>query len=222
MKTFGLADRIRVALEGVEGIQVAFIFGSVARNEDTATSDVDVMVIGTCGYNEVVLALHAVGKQLRRMINPAVYLADEFVSMIVVNGPFALNVLDSPRISLIGDLGSMAPGAPHPLLRANVIADRDMDMPKRISQEIKADFPGVDVYLFGSRAWGHPTADSDYDILVIADDSLFEDKKLVTRLRCAARRALQMESLDLLAARRSSAERPRGFLEQIIKEGIRL
>lgn len=98
----------------------------------------------------------------------------------------------------------------------------DRDMLQRISQEIKTDFPGVEVYLFGSRAWGQPTPESDYDILVIADDSLFADKKLVTRLRSAARRALQEESLDLLAARRSSAAHPVGFLKQILEEGLRL
>lgn len=111
VKTFGLADRIREALEEIEGVEVAFIYGSVARREDTAASDVDVLVIGTCGYNEIVLAMHAVGKDLHREVNPAVYLPGEFVSMIAMDDPFALNVLSSPRIPLIGDLNQLAPAA---------------------------------------------------------------------------------------------------------------
>ncbi|TXH01835.1 MAG: hypothetical protein E6R09_05915 [Rhodocyclaceae bacterium] len=110
VKTFGLADRIRKAIEGIDGVQVAFIFGSVARHEDVAASDVDVLVIGVCSYNEVVLAMHAVGKELRREINTVAYLPGEFVSMIAVGDPFALHVLASPRIPLVGHLELLAPG----------------------------------------------------------------------------------------------------------------
>lgn len=108
-KTFGLADRIREALEEIEGVEAAFIFGSVARQEDTAASDVDVLVIGTCGYNEVVLAMHEVGKELRREINPIVYLPGELERKVTEGDSFARNLIDGHRISLKGNLAPAAP-----------------------------------------------------------------------------------------------------------------
>ncbi len=56
-KTFGVADRIKTALKPISGIEVAFIFGSVAKGEENAASDVDLVVVGTCSYHEVLAAL---------------------------------------------------------------------------------------------------------------------------------------------------------------------
>ena len=91
-KTFGLADRIRTALEGIEGIEIAFIFGSVASGEERAESDVDVFVIGECSYHEVVLALYEVGKYLRREINPQHYTAEEFAARFAEGNAFVHHV----------------------------------------------------------------------------------------------------------------------------------
>lgn len=106
-KTFGLADRIQVAIEGIAGIEVAFIFGSVARHEDTAASDVDVALIGSCSYNEVVLAMHAVGKDLKREVNPVVYEPGELERKVADGDSFARNLICGSRILLKGNL---APG----------------------------------------------------------------------------------------------------------------
>ena len=47
LKTFGLTDVLRNALAPVAArIEAAFVFGSVAKGEDTAASDIDVMIAG--------------------------------------------------------------------------------------------------------------------------------------------------------------------------------
>ena len=52
-KTAGLADIVKEALQGIPDIEVAFIFGSVARGEERADSDVDVCVIGNASNRAV-------------------------------------------------------------------------------------------------------------------------------------------------------------------------
>jgi len=72
-KTSGLADFIRAALLLLSNaVKVAFIFGSVAKGEVRVTSDVDVCVIGSASFAEVVMALADMRQQLGREINPVV------------------------------------------------------------------------------------------------------------------------------------------------------
>ena len=50
-KTAGPADVLREALAPIGGkIRVAFIFGSVAQGKERATSDVDVLVVGSASF----------------------------------------------------------------------------------------------------------------------------------------------------------------------------
>ena len=57
-KTFGVADVIRQSLETVaDKIQIAFVFGSVARSADDRKSDIDVMVVGRISFGDVVSLL---------------------------------------------------------------------------------------------------------------------------------------------------------------------
>ena len=73
-KTFGIADVIRQSLENVaDEIQVAFIFGSVARSADDRKSDIDVMVVGAVSFGDVVSLLSPAEEKLGREVNPVVY-----------------------------------------------------------------------------------------------------------------------------------------------------
>ena len=52
-KTFGVADVLKEMLAPLAPrIEVAFIYGSLARQEDTGKSDIDVMVVGNVGFGE--------------------------------------------------------------------------------------------------------------------------------------------------------------------------
>ena len=73
-KTFGVADVLRELLKPLaKRIAVAFIYGSVARREDTAKSDIDLMIVGDIKFSDVVLVLSAAEERLRRQVNPNVY-----------------------------------------------------------------------------------------------------------------------------------------------------
>jgi predicted nucleotidyltransferase len=110
-KTFGVADVLRERLKPLaKRIAVAFIYGSVARQEDTARSDIDVMVVGDVEFSEVVLALSRTQERLRREINPSVYSRSELRAKLKEKGGFLERVMSGTKLFLIGnddDLGQL-------------------------------------------------------------------------------------------------------------------
>jgi len=104
MKTAGVADVLKDALVSLgERITVAFIYGSVAKGSDKTTSDVDLMVVGSVGFGEIVSAVGAAQETLGREVNPTVYPPDEFQRKIVDGHSFLKTVLKEPKVFLIGD-----------------------------------------------------------------------------------------------------------------------
>lgn len=105
LKTVGLADVLRAALAPLAGqITMAFVYGSVARREDTAASDVDVLIVSDAlGYAEVFGALEGAAQTLGRTINPTLYTRAELARRRAQDNAFVTRVLDQPRIWLMGD-----------------------------------------------------------------------------------------------------------------------
>lgn len=102
-KTSGLADVIADALSSVKHqIQLAMVFGSVARGEEQANSDIDVMVVGDIGFGDVVSLLYESQVTLRREINPVVYSMDSFKSRVEKNDSFIKEILNKPKLFIIG------------------------------------------------------------------------------------------------------------------------
>jgi predicted nucleotidyltransferase len=110
-RTAGIADVLREALEPLaERLDVVFVFGSVARGDERAGSDIDLMVIGEVSFAEVIEALTPAQAVLRRAVNPTVYPPGEFRKK-ARDEPFLARVLDDKRIFVIGsddDLGKLA------------------------------------------------------------------------------------------------------------------
>jgi predicted nucleotidyltransferase len=108
-KTSGLADVVAEALEPVaDRIEVAFIFGSVARAAETQGSDVDVLIIGSVDFGAVIDALHLAQQRLAREINPKVFSNHEWKMKLRVPDPFVSDVLSKKKIFLIGDEHGLA------------------------------------------------------------------------------------------------------------------
>lgn len=112
IKTAGVADVLRGALAPLaDRINLAFVYGSIARGTEKSDSDIDVMVIGDVGFGEVVAALSQTQDQLNREANPSVFSMAEIQSRIQEKDHFITSVLREPRIALIGDdseLGTVA------------------------------------------------------------------------------------------------------------------
>jgi uncharacterized protein len=104
VKTAGIGDILLNALAPLaERIKIAFIFGSIAKGEETRRSDIDLLIIGDVSFMDVVTSLQAAQKTTGREINPTVYPFKEFESKIETNQHFLATILDEPKLFLIGD-----------------------------------------------------------------------------------------------------------------------
>lgn len=104
LKTAGVGDVLRAALAPIAGrIQLAFVYGSIARGEPRQDSDIDLCVVGNVTFAEIVEALASAQETLSREINPTVYSTDEFSRKLAERHPFISNALTGARIVLIGD-----------------------------------------------------------------------------------------------------------------------
>ncbi len=105
LKTMGLADVLRSALAPLAAqVDLAFVYGSVARQQDTAQSDVDVLVISSgLGYADIFGALEPAAATLRRKVNPTLYTPAEFNKRIKNGNAFVTRTLQQPKIWLMGN-----------------------------------------------------------------------------------------------------------------------
>jgi len=103
-KTFGVADVIRQSLATVaDKIQVAFIFGSVAKRTENRFSDIDLLVVGNITFGEVVDLLSPAEGTLNRELNPVVYTLSEFNKRLSENHYFISDILSGDKIFVVGD-----------------------------------------------------------------------------------------------------------------------
>jgi len=103
-KTSGLVDIIRMALMPLSNnVKAAFVFGSVAKGEEHAASDVDVCVVGSSSFTEVVMALADMNVQLGREINPVVMSHEQFIAKLNAGEHFVSRIMSEPKLFLIGD-----------------------------------------------------------------------------------------------------------------------
>jgi predicted nucleotidyltransferase len=101
LKTSGLSDVMKSALTD-KRIRVAFVFGSIARGEERAGSDVDLMVIGQLGLRDLSRLLSGIEEKIGREVNPHVLREEEFRKRIRAKEHFASSVMESPKIFIIG------------------------------------------------------------------------------------------------------------------------
>ncbi len=105
LKTFGLADILRERLASIASqIDIGFIYGSIAKQEDTANSDIDLMIIANqLTYADLFKQLETIEPQLGRQINPTVYTSTEWIQRQKANNNFILQIMKQPKIFLIGN-----------------------------------------------------------------------------------------------------------------------
>ena len=109
-RTVGLAGPIQLALAPLaDRIRAAFIYGSVAKKQDTAASDIDLMVISDhLSYADLFGGLESAIEQLGRTVNPTVLSEKEFAKRVKAGEAFITRVIAQPKIWLFGnghDLG---------------------------------------------------------------------------------------------------------------------
>ncbi len=108
-KTLGLGAVLRAAIEALgERVELAFVYGSVARGDETGGSDVDLFVVGPVGRKQLSAALSSAAGSLGRELNPVMLSRGEFATRLQAGDHFVTSVLDEPRLWLIGDDDALA------------------------------------------------------------------------------------------------------------------
>ena len=103
-KTIGLAQPLREALAGsAHQIIAAFVYGSVAKNTDTARSDIDLMLLSDdINYGDVFALLEDASITLGRPVNPTILTRQEFSKRLAAQESFLTRVLAQPKIWIVG------------------------------------------------------------------------------------------------------------------------
>lgn len=133
LKTAGVADVLREALAPVaDRVLAAFVFGSAARGELRADSDIDLLVVGDVPFEGVANALTEAQARLGRDVNPTVYPPEEFRAKIRAEHHFLTTVLGEPRVFVIGgpdELGGLG---------AKRLADSSPNEPQRNTRSARS------------------------------------------------------------------------------------
>ncbi len=108
-KTHGVVPALREALAPLDAqIWIALVFGSMARGTASEGSDVDVLVLGSVGFAELVQAVYPLHAALGREVSPVLYTPEEFAARARSGDAFARDVLAKPQLFVKGDADELA------------------------------------------------------------------------------------------------------------------
>lgn len=103
-KTVGLAEPLRQALAPFTAkIIAAFVYGSIAKRSDTASSDIDLMIISEAlTYSDVFRALASATHRLGRSVNPTLHTREELAKGLETKNAFFVRVMAQPKVWVLG------------------------------------------------------------------------------------------------------------------------
>lgn len=103
-KTSGIRDILHEVLVPLaDRIKLAFVYGSIARGAETASSDVDLTVVGKVSFADVVSALSQSEAKLGREVNPTVYSPSEFREKLAAKNHFLSAIAQNKKLFVTGD-----------------------------------------------------------------------------------------------------------------------
>lgn len=104
-KTSGINELIRKSLEPVaDRIRCAFIYGSIAKGSNKSRSDVDLLVVGSIEFGDLVKRLHPVEERIGREISPRLFSEREFKKRLAGKDRFLSSVLAERVVPIVGDM----------------------------------------------------------------------------------------------------------------------
>lgn len=102
-KTIGLGDALKGIAKDRNDIEIAFIYGSYAKDSENVDSDVDLFVLGDIASKDLQQMISKLETEVKREINPVVYSVREFKEKVKVKNHFLISLLKEPKIFLKGD-----------------------------------------------------------------------------------------------------------------------
>jgi len=105
-----IADDLTNALRPIShSVQLAILFGSVAAENQTPFSDIDLLLVADNLMLESIYgAMEVVERKWARRVSPTVYRTDEFIARRDTNQPFLARVLEGPHVLLLGNKDTVA------------------------------------------------------------------------------------------------------------------
>ena len=102
-KTAGMVPLLHAELEAF-GPKIAWaaIYGSIARGEERAQSDVDLLIVGAVTLQDLLPVLRRVERQFGREVNVTRYSEEEFRSKRHSGNHFLISILKSNLITIVG------------------------------------------------------------------------------------------------------------------------
>ena len=102
-KTIGIQGLLKEALDKIKGIKIAFIYGSYAKGNENANSDIDLLIVGEIDEDILLAKINRIEKAVKREINYTLYSSDEFMKGKLEKDSFIIDVLENQKIFLIGN-----------------------------------------------------------------------------------------------------------------------
>ena len=108
LNSVALGDRLKGALSAVDGVRLAFVFGSVADGKDDADSDVDLLIIGDLTLRDVSTSVVPLLRDIGREPNIVVLSEGDLRRRVGSGDGFLTDVLAGPKLWLAGDDDQLA------------------------------------------------------------------------------------------------------------------
>lgn len=104
-KTFGLVGVLSTTLAPLRRqLHLAFVYGATAKGQDAPGSAIDLLLVGDeANYGDLLTGLVPAERTLRRKINPNLYTLADYQRRLREGQPFLLQVLQQPKLFVIGD-----------------------------------------------------------------------------------------------------------------------
>ncbi|MHA4867127.1 nucleotidyltransferase family protein [Duganella sp. PWIR1] len=98
-----MITQIKELLTELQGVDAAAIFGSVARHQQTAGSDVDILVIGDISEIRINALLQPLERQFARAFNASVFSRSTISQLLDQEDEFIATLLSGPTLVLKGN-----------------------------------------------------------------------------------------------------------------------
>jgi predicted nucleotidyltransferase len=104
-KTAGVIPALQAALKRFgDRIELALLYGSIARGEERPGRDVDLMIVGRLKQIDLLPALRKIETRFRREVNVTLYSPEEFLGKLTTRDHFLNGVLKGKTVPLKGAL----------------------------------------------------------------------------------------------------------------------
>ena len=101
-KTLGIEAKLKELVGSLEGVECAFIFGSIAKSREYSKSDIDLLLIGEAKEDPLIEKVKPIEEELKREVNYHIYSKEEFIKKVQEKNDFITRILSEPIIILKG------------------------------------------------------------------------------------------------------------------------